>query len=352
MACCAHPACRLPHVATFIALTCVAVLGFCSAVAADDASHAAEYAAPLAQRTTTEQLDGLLVRLAPAAMSAAPLPDEEFLRRASFDLIGRQPTLDEQQAFATDASPSKRRDLVDRLLDSEAFGQNWANYWSDTIAFHVPPPELTYLDYRPLKQWLSGGLNSNAAWDDIVRELVTAKGKVAEVPAATFVGYHQANATNLAAETSRIFLGQQILCAQCHDHPFDHWKRTEFHALAAFFARSKAKLPWNDGPGTIVSSAEKGEHVMPDMDDPARPGNKMKPEFLIHNESDPRIGRDDAERRQRLADWVTSRENPWFARAYTNRIWSRLMGRGFYEPVDDLGDSQVPLWPEVHEALS
>jgi hypothetical protein len=216
----------------------------------------------------------------------------------------------------------------------------------------VPPPELTYLDYRPLKAWLAGGLNSNAAWDEIVRELITAKGKVADVPAATFVGYHQANATNLAAETSRIFLGQQILCAQCHDHPFDHWKRTEFHALAAFFARSKAKLPWNDGPGTIVSAAEKGEHVMPDMEDPAKPGSKMKPEFLIHNDADPRIGKDDAQRRTRLANWVTSRENPWFARAYTNRIWSRLMGRGFYEPVDDLGDSQVATWPEVHEALS
>jgi hypothetical protein len=319
---------------------------------ADDARPTSDYAAPASQTIATGDLDALVLQLAPAAMSSAPLSDEEFLRRASFDLIGRQPTLDEQRAFAADTSPTKRHDLIDRLLDSEAFGQNWANYWSDTIAFHVPPPELTYLDYRPLKEWLAGGLNSNAAWDEIVRELITATGKVADVPAATFVGYHQANATNLAAETSRIFLGQQILCAQCHDHPFDHWKRTEFHALAAFFARSKAKLPWNDGPGTIVSAAEKGEHVMPDMEDPAKPGSKMKPEFLIHSDTDPRIGKDDAQRRTRLADWVTSRENPWFARAYANRIWSRLMGRGFYEPVDDLGDSQVAMWPEAHEALS
>ena len=133
------------------------------------------------------------------------------------------------------------------------------------------------------------------------------------MPAATFVGYHQANATNLAAETSRIFLGQQILCAQCHDHPFDHWKRTEFHALAAFFARAKAKLPWNDGAGTIVSAVDKGEHVMPDMEDPSKPGSKMKPAFLIHDAADVRIGKDDQERRGRLADWVTSRDNPWFA---------------------------------------
>jgi hypothetical protein len=330
----------------------VGSIGGDSVGSAEEAHSSSEYVAPVAQHITTHQLDGLIVRLAPTAMSGAELSDEAFLRRVSFDLIGRQPTLDEQRAFGTDTSPTKRQDLVDRLLESEAFGQNWANYWSDTIAFHVPPPELTYLDYRPLKRWLAGGLNSNAGWDELVRELITATGKVADVPAATFVGYHQANATNLAAETSRIFLGQQILCAQCHDHPFDHWKRTEFHALAAFFARSKAKLPWNDGPSTIVSAAARGEHVMPDMEDPAKAGSKMKPEFLIHSEADPRIGKDDAERRQRLAGWITSPENPWFARAYTNRIWSRLMGRGFYEPVDDLGDSQVAQWPEVHEALS
>ncbi len=139
---------------------------------------------------------------------------------------------------------------------------------------------------------------------------------------------------------------------QCHDHPFDHWKRTEFHALAAFFARAKAKLPWNDGPGTVVSAVDRGEHVMPDMEDPQKPGSKMKPAFLVHDEADPRIGKDDAERRGKLADWVTATDNPWFAKAYTNRIWARLMGRGFFETVDDLGDSQQPMWPEVHEALA
>lgn len=347
-----HPRALLAYCTRPFAVAAACVLAASAPLFADDAQPTNDYVASASHAVSTSELDALVLRLSPSAISAAPLSDEEFLRRASFDLIGRQPTLEEQRGFATDTSPTKRHDLVDRLLDSEAFGQNWANYWSDTIAFHVPPPELTYLDYRPLKSWLAGGLNSNAAWDEIVRELITATGKVADVPAATFVGYHQANATNLAAETSRIFLGQQILCAQCHDHPFDHWKRTEFHALAAFFARSKAKLPWNDGPGTVVSAADKGEHVMPDMEDPAKPGSKMKPEFLIHSDADPRIGKDDVQRRERLADWVTSRENPWFARAYTNRVWSRLMGRGFYEPVDDLGDSQVAMWPEMHEALS
>ncbi len=268
----------------------------------------------------------------------------------SFDLIGRQPTLAEQGDFEADDSPEKYAQVVERLLASEEFGRNWANYWCDTIAYRVPPPELTYLNYGPLKKWLAEQFNANAPWDTIVRDLITAKGKVDDVPAATFIGYHDANPTNLAAETSRIFLGQHIGCAQCHDHPFDHWKRAQFHELAAFFARTKAKLSQNDGGGTVVSSLAKGEYRMPDMDDPRKQGSQMQPSFL---DGDP-LGKalSDDRRRTELADWITDRNNPWFAKALVNRIWARTMGRGFYEPIDDLGDSQEPLWTGVHDALS
>ncbi len=307
-------------------------------------------APPVAEKITPEQLDALVARQSPAATAPNASGDEAFLRRATFDLVGRQPTLDEQRQFAADVSPAKRHDLVERLLASDAFGVNWANYWSDTIAYRTPPPELTYLDYGPLKTWLAAKLNAGATWNEIARELLTAKGKVQDEPAATFVGYHQARATNLAAETSRIFLGQQIGCAECHDHPFDHWKRAEFHALAAFFARTKSKLPQNDGPGTVVSSADKGEYLTPDMADPKAKGTTTQPVFLGGETFDK--GQGDAERRERLAAFVTAQSNPWFAKAYVNRIWARLMGRGFYEPVDDLGDSRKPTWPAVHDALA
>jgi hypothetical protein len=276
--------------------------------------------------------------------------DEAFLRRASFDLIGRQPTLAEQREFVADKSPEKYGEAVERLLASEEFAANWANYWSDTIAYRVPPPELTYLDYGPLKKWLAGKFSANAPWSDIVRELITAQGKVGDVPAATFVGYHNADPTNLAGETSRIFLGQQIGCAQCHDHPFDRWKRTQFHELAAFFARVRAKLPHNYGAETLVTVVDKGEYLMPNMADPAKKGSQMRPAFLDGTAL--RKGQSDEQRRRELADWITARDNPWFAKAFTNRIWARLIGRGFYEPVDDLGDSQRPAWSEVHEALA
>jgi hypothetical protein len=180
--------------------------------------------------------------------------------------------------------------------------------------------------------------------------LITATGKVDDVPAATFVGYHAADPTNLAGETSRIFLGQQIGCAQCHDHPFDRWQRSQFHELAAFFARAKSKLPWNDGGATVVSAADKGEYLMPDMADPRKKGSQMQPTVL---DGDPLgKGKSDGERREQLASWITAQDNPWFAKSLTNRIWSRTMGRGFYEPIDDLGNSATPVWPQVHAALS
>lgn len=302
------------------------------------------------ERITTQQLDELISAQSGAQVQTGRQTDAEFLRRLSFDLIGRQPTLAEQQAFAADQSADRDAKAIERLLASEEFGRNWANYWSDTIAYRVPPPELTYLNYEPLKKWLADKLNQNAPWHEVVRELIVATGKIDDVPAATFVGYHAANATNLAGETSRIFLGQQIGCAQCHDHPFDRWQRAQFHELAAFFARSKSKLPWNDGGATVVSSADKGEYLMPDMADPFKKGTAMSPTVL---DGDPLgKGKSDLERREELAAWVTAKENPWFAKALTNRIWARMMGRGFYEPIDDLGDSQTPLWPEVHMALA
>ena len=300
------------------------------------------------------QLDALVANELPADAQPPLSADEAFLRRASFDLIGRQPTVAEQQQFAADSSPDKRQQLVERLLASEEFGANWANYWSDTIAYRVPPPELTYLDYRPLKGWLAEQAQRRRAWDEIVRELITATGKVADVPAATFVGYHQANATNLAAETSRIFLGQQILCAQCHDHPFDHWKRTAVSRAGRVLRPHQGQAPLERRTGHRRLDGRKGR--VPD----ARHGRSreagQQDEAGVPDPTttaDPRIGKDDAERRARLADWVTSTRES-------------LVRQGLYQP--HLGPTDgprlltnrsttwatrsTPLWPAVHEALA
>jgi len=306
------------------------------------------------RRLTSNELDALLAeRLAENGLETGErISDQRFLRRLAFDLTGRPPTPEALEAFLDDerASTEKRAAQIDDVLASSAFGEAWGVYWSDTIRHRVPPPELTFLIYNEFEAWLAEQLNANRPWDGIVRDLLTAKGKVADDPSTTFVAFHQANPTKLGAETARIFLGLQLQCAECHDHKFDHWKREQFHGLAAFFGRTQAKLAQKRAGPTVVKSRDKGEYKTPNLEDPTKPGEPTAPTFL-DGEGLP-LGAGDEQRRSLLAEAVTDPDNPWFARAYVNRIWARLIGRGFYDPVDDMAAYQPHQWPEVHDALA
>lgn len=275
--------------------------------------------------------------------------DEGFLRRATLDLFGRPPTPEERAAFLADPATDKRSRAIDDLLGRPEFGRAWAAYWSDTIAARVPPPELTFLRYDAFETWLADRLNAGETWDRVVAALLTAEGKVADEPVSTFVAYHQANPAKLASETARVFLGVQLQCAECHDHKFDHWTRPQFHGLAAFFGRTEAKLAQNDPGPTVVKDRGKGEYAMPDLEHPGK-GTEMAPTFL-DGRSLP-LGTADADRRALLAEAVADPANPWFARAFVNRVWGRLTGRGFYEPVDTMAAYQPHDRPGAHDALA
>lgn len=298
---------------------------------------------PLA-RLLPAQLDELLEQHDSGSASPAVIDDEPFLRRVSLDIIGRQPTTAEIDRFVADPSADKRAAVVDRLLDSPEYGSNWANLWSDVISYRVPEPELTFLNYDPFQQWLAEKLNQGVAWDEITFAILTADGKVGDNPAATYVGFHQANPSRLAAETSRVFLAANIQCAECHDHPFVNMPRKTFHQMAAFFVRTDAKLPWNDSNGIEVTGKAKGEYKMPDTN------VEMQP--VAFDSKPVALGSGDLQRREELARWIVSPDNPWFAKAYVNRIWARLMGRGFCEPVDDIGEASLSVLPEVHAAVA
>ncbi len=335
---------------------CVGLLligGMCAvpSVDAQETRQPLEAPYPVAVGLTSERLAALIAEELDGEPQGELLSDDIFLRRSSLDLIGRQPTLEEADAFLAAPSHERRARWIDHLLASEEFGTNWANYWSDTISYRTPPPELTFLDYGAFEKWLAAKLNDDTPWNQIVAEILTGTGKVRNAPEATFVAYHGANPVRLASETARIFLSVQIQCAQCHDHPFEHWKREQFHQLAAFFARAKVKFPWNDGLETEIKEKEKGEYSMPNADDPNQKGTRMNPSFLTGTGIGP--GQGDAERRQMLASFVTGADNPWFAKSYVNRVWGRLMGRAFAEPVDDLSEQLAPRsLPDVHDHLS
>lgn len=285
--------------------------------------------------------------------SKAPMAvaDELFLRRLSLDLIGRPPTPAELDTFMKDKAANKRAKAIDRFLSDPEFGQHWANYWTDVIRFRVPPPELTFLSYEWFKPWLAEQFNKNTGWDAITREVLTATGNVKERPAATFIGYHQGKPSKLAAETARIFLSLQLQCAECHDSKFDHWKREQFHNLAAFFGRVSGKLgKAQDGSSTLVGDDGKGEWSMPDVKNPKNKGTMMEPVFLTGDKV--KLGIPDLERRTSLAEYVTDRKNPWFAKAFVNRMWAQMTGRGFFEPVDNQADYISNMLPKTNDALA
>jgi len=296
------------------------------------------------EKLTPAELDALLSEELGPVEATDLLDDERFLVRASLDVIGRQPTRAELQAFLDDPSPDRRAAAVDRLLAQSEYGENWGEYWADVIAHRTPKPQLTFLDYRPLEAWLAEQFNAGRGWDSIVFRLLTARGKVAEHPAATFLGFHQGNKERIAGETSRIFLGVKIACAECHDHPFIDMPQETFHGFAAFFARTEAKVAQLHSDQITVTSKTKGEHKMP--------GGKGEMQPVAFSGAKEKVGAGDMDRRLALARWITAGDNPYFARALVNRIWARLMGRGFCEPVDEIGDAAIPVLPGVHARVA
>ncbi len=280
-----------------------------------------------------------------------PIDDATFLRRVSLDLTGKLPGPDEVHKFAADHDPAKRSKLIDRLLASEDYAVNWGRYWRDVLTYHTPASG-NYLRWELFNAWLVEQVRRNRSWGEIVTALVTATGINDECAPVNYLTAQFGNPVEIAATTSRVFLGQQLQCAQCHDAKTEPWKREQFHEFVAFFGRAKLVQHKDvSGRGTpyAIEGREDGQYQMTDKKNPSHL-IAMQPRFLTGEA----VSRDapDAERRAALARLLTSPKNPWFARAYVNRIWTALMGWGFYPSVNDLGPSQTPQYPEVLDLLA
>jgi hypothetical protein len=299
---------------------------------------------------------------------AKPADDETFLRRASMDLIGQPPTPTEITKFVFDPSADKRAKLVDRLLASPQFGENWGRYWRDVIMYRRSE-DRSLLASPALTEYLTEQLNKDTPWDKLATAFITATGDVRENGAAGLIAAQFGQTPEVTAEVSRIFLGIEIQCANCHNHPTDRWKRTQFHELAAFFPRIGMR-PVNKGDAGQRSFEVVGvnferrnrpknanipqgelEHYMPDLKNPTAKGTLMQPVFFLTGQKLPE-GTPDAERRATIAKWITSKQDPWFAKAFVNRIWAELVGEGFYEPVDDMGPDRECSAPQTLDFLA
>jgi hypothetical protein len=285
--------------------------------------------------------------------------DQAFLRGAYLDLLGDLPTPAEIRKFVADTSSDKRQRQIKTLLADPRFGANQASYWRD-VMFARRSDERALIANAALLEHLAREFNAGTPWDQIARGFITAEGDVREDGRAALIMSQMGQTAETAAEVSRLFLGIQIQCAQCHDHPTDRWKREQFHELAAFFPRIAVR-PDNRGEQRtfrVVASdltfrkrrpdnnrRGTAEHYMPDLEDPSALGTLMQPALFTSGQR-LTAGEDDAKRRGQLADWLTSPENPWFARAFVNRVWSDLVGWGFYAAIDDLGPDRTCAAPE------
>lgn len=307
-----------------------------------------------------DELIAAELQLPPEALVSTD--DETLVRRLTLDLVGRPPSADEVTAYTLDPAADKCQRTVATLLADPAYGENWGRYWRDVMLYRRTD-DRAFLAAQSAVDYLGDQFNADARWDTIARELITARGSLQDDGRTILLAAQWGEAVDVAAEVSRVFLGVQIQCAQCHDHKTDRWKREQFHELAAFFPRVTVRRALGEGnPRTFeVVSVERpkkrkkdspgGEYYMPDLDDPSAEGTLIQPAFFATGKSLP-TGTSDAERRGALAEWMTSTSSRWFAKAYVNRIWGELTGLGFYEPLDDLGPERPCLAPETLDYLA
>jgi hypothetical protein len=265
--------------------------------------------------------------------------NDEFLRRATLDLAGRLPTLDETAAFLADESPDKRSKLVDRLLDSADHASFWGLKWADVL--RANSGALKPDGVAKFNRWISEGVYFDQPMNEFARELLTATGSVFENPAANYwrASREPADATET---TAQLFLGIRIQCAKCHNHPFERWTQDNYYGLGAAFARVGRKTG-TDPDDEWVFLQSSGEVTQP------RTGRTMPVHLLLQGDVDVPAEQD---RRQVFADWLTGPGNPFFARSVVNRIWGHLLGRGIVDPVDDFRDSNPPSNAELLNELA
>jgi hypothetical protein len=237
---------------------CAAILGSATTSRSQEqpAVVSSSTAAPFTDvRAVAATVDRLIEQqLTESKVSPAGLVnDEDFLRRVHFDIAGTLPTAKEVTLFGLDPDPDKRAKVVERLLNSDEYPLNWARYWRD-VFFLRATNERARIMTRTFEDWMANQLRANAGWDDIARALITAKGDISEHGEAALIFIHEANPEEIAGEVSRIFLGIQMQCANCHDHPTDKWTRDQFHSLAAFFPRIRLQRDPENPIGFTVTS--------------------------------------------------------------------------------------------------
>ncbi len=266
--------------------------------------------------------------------------DATFVRRAFIDITGTLPTAEDLRKYGEAKEPGRQERLVSQLLDRPEFAELWVMKLAELLEIRTrgnqvyPKAALVYYE------WLKDQMLTNVPLDHIVRDLLTASGSTLREPAANYFQI-EPDTLKLAENTAQIFMGMRIQCARCHNHPFDRWTMNDYYSFAAFFSQV-GRTPGDDPRETVIYDRGEGEVRHPVTH------AVMRPKFLggeapeIKGES----------RREVLARWLTSPQNPYFARNLANLVWAHFLGRGIIEPVDDGRLSNPAVNPELLEALA
>lgn len=296
--------------------------------------------------------------------------DAALLRRIYLDLVGTIPTADEALAFLQDSDAKKREKLIDQLLDDPRHALHQANVWDQVFFGRHPAGGDATRKRDAFKTWLAERFAKNDPYDQWVRDLLLAEQPGTEM----FYVQYRNQPEEATVGVSRFFLGTQLQCARCHDHPYEPWTQKDFYGMAGFFVRLVVvegaagangqrgyKIGEKSSGDVLFAGAakdlkpgQKGEPVKPKflgsdpLDEPTLPANFKEPE-LKGNAAPPKPL---FSRKEKLAEWIVRADNPYFARAAANRIWAQFMGRGLVHPVDDLSDKNQPSHPALLDALT
>ena len=272
--------------------------------------------------------------------------DATFIRRLMLDLAGRLPNAEETDAFLKDKSAGKRDVLVDRLLASGDYADYFANFWSALLRNQRSSVNGRTEPYMrgtfAFHAWIRDSLANNKPYDQFAREVLAASGDIGQNPPVAW--YRQVKtAQNQLEDTAQLFLGTRLQCAQCHHHPYERWSQADYYSFGAFFSQVSRKP--STQPGEELIFAKRSAPTMANK----KNNQALKPAGL----GDPALEIPaDEDARQALADWLSKKENPFFAQSLVNRYWKHFFNRGLVEPEDDMRETNPPVNPELLDALS
>jgi len=314
--------------------------------------------------------------------------DEQFVRRVYLDIVGRIPTREEALELINDTSVSKRAKLIDKLLASDGANSHLFNYFADMLRIADVANKGRFYTYE---EWLKGRLQENVSWDKIVHEMMTADGKLLDNGATGYLLRDAGMRLDNLSLTLSTFLGANVSCAQCHDHPFADWTQKQFYEMAAFFGASETygAKGNKDASGMKemamairslddrklqqqaknllrinafeVTDTDESDLKLPDdyKYKDAKPGDAVKPKLVTWTKDDTRLTayrdvktKEPAELREQFAKWMTAPDNPRFAMAIANRMWKRAFGVAVREPVTDLDDPNAASNPPLLQHLT